>query len=176
MDQDAPEQCGAAGGQLAVRPRICRRRLCGRGADRAGRAGRDAPVRAAVVDAHLGRVEEALPAAGAGSPKPRASRTRRRQECALALGHVALSTGDAAGAERVLGALWRDSQTAGIVEPGENRYLGDLVEALVALGRMDEADQVAAKSSSAARARPTGRARGRRSLPRPGRMRAGRCG
>ena len=44
-----------------------------------------------------------------------------------------------------MGALWRDSQTAGIVEPGENRYLGDLVEALVALGRMDEADQVTAE-------------------------------
>ena len=43
----------------------------------------------------------------------------------------------------MLGALWRDSLEFGIVEPGENRYAGDLAEALVALGRLDEAAEVA---------------------------------
>jgi DNA-binding CsgD family transcriptional regulator len=100
----------------------------------------------AVVDAHLGRVEEALPAAERGLAEAEGFGDGVGvRNARWALGHLALSTGDAAEAERVLGALWRDSQTAGIVEPGENRYLGDLVEALVALGRMDEADQLAAE-------------------------------
>lgn len=100
----------------------------------------------AVVDAHLGRVEEALAAAERGLEQAEGfgdgvgARNAR-----WALGHLGLSTGDAEEAERALGALWRDSQAAGIVEPGENRYLGDLVEARVALGRLDDADSVAAE-------------------------------
>ena len=99
----------------------------------------------AVVDAHLGRVEEALLAAerGLGQAEGYGDGVGVRN-ARWALGHLALSAGDAAQAERVLGALWRDSQAAGIVEPGENRYLGELAEALVTLGRLDEADQVAA--------------------------------
>ena len=100
----------------------------------------------AVVAAHLGREAEARAALEQALPRCEAlgdgvgSRQGR-----WALGHLALSLGDAEHAERVLGELWRDSLTAGIVEPGENRYLLDLAEALVALGRLDEADEIAAE-------------------------------
>ena len=100
----------------------------------------------AVVDAHLGRAEEALSAAKRGlGQAERFGDGVGVRNARWALGHVALSTGDAKEAERVLGDLWRDSRSAGIVEPGENRYLGDLAEALVALGRLDAAEQVAAE-------------------------------
>jgi hypothetical protein len=100
----------------------------------------------AVVDAHLGRAEEARTAATRGLDQAaRFGDGVGVRNARWALGRLALSTGDVEEAERVLGGLWRDSRAAGIVEPGENRYLGDLAEALVALGRLDEADQVAAE-------------------------------
>ena len=100
----------------------------------------------AVVAAHLGREAEARAAVEQALPRCEAlgdgvgSRQGR-----WALGHLALSLGDAEHAQRMLGELWRDSLAAGLVEPGENRYLLDLAEALVALGRLDEADEVAAE-------------------------------
>jgi DNA-binding CsgD family transcriptional regulator len=100
----------------------------------------------ALVEAHLGRMDEARPAAERGLAEAERSGDGVGARLARwALGHLALSLGDAAEAGRVLGALWRDSQAAGIVEPGENRYLGDLAEALVALERLDDADEVAAE-------------------------------
>jgi DNA-binding CsgD family transcriptional regulator len=100
----------------------------------------------ALVEAHLGRVDEARPAAERGlAEAERLGDGVGARFARWALGHLALSLGDAAEAERVLGALWRQSQAAGIVEPGENRYLGDHAEALVALGRLDDADEVAAE-------------------------------
>jgi DNA-binding CsgD family transcriptional regulator len=100
----------------------------------------------AVVDAHLGRVDAVRADAERGVSQAEGFGDGVGARFARwALGHLALSVGDAAEAERVLGALWRQSQAAGIVEPGENRYLGELAEALVALGRLDDADQVAAE-------------------------------
>jgi DNA-binding CsgD family transcriptional regulator len=100
----------------------------------------------ALVEAHLGRADEAQPAAERGLAQ--AERFGDGIGARLgrwALGHLALSGGDSAAAEQVLGALWRQSRAAGIVEPGENRYLGDYAEALVALERLDDADEVAAE-------------------------------
>lgn len=99
----------------------------------------------AVVDAHLGRVEEARQAAERGLDQAmRFGDGVGVRNARWALGHLALSTGDAAESERILGLLWRDSQAAGILEPGENRYLGDLAEALVELGRLEDCEEVAA--------------------------------
>ncbi len=56
-----------------------------------------------------------------------------------ALGELALSLGDASEAERHLGPLCGTMMDAGIREPGELRFLGSLIEALVLLGRQDEA-------------------------------------
>jgi DNA-binding CsgD family transcriptional regulator len=100
----------------------------------------------ALVEAHLGRVDDAHQAAERGlAEAERLGDGIGARLAHWALGHLALSVGNAAEAERVLGALWRQSQAAGIVEPGENRYLGDHAEALVALGRLDDADEVAAE-------------------------------
>ncbi len=52
---------------------------------------------------------------------------------------LALSLGDASEAERHLGPLCGTMMDAGIREPGELRFLGSLIEALVLLGRQDEA-------------------------------------
>jgi DNA-binding CsgD family transcriptional regulator len=100
----------------------------------------------ALVEAHMSRVGAARSAAGRGlAEAERFGDGIGARLARWALGHLSLSLGDVAEAERVLGALWRQSQAAGIVEPGENRYLGDHAEALVALGRLDDADVVAAE-------------------------------
>jgi DNA-binding CsgD family transcriptional regulator len=56
---------------------------------------------------------------------------------------VDLASGDAAAAARRLGALWNESKEVGVVEPGENRYLGDLGEALVQLEDLAGAERLA---------------------------------
>jgi DNA-binding CsgD family transcriptional regulator len=61
-----------------------------------------------------------------------------------ALGLLELSLGDAEAARTRLEPLRRDSERARIVDPGDNRYLPDLIEALVLLGRLDEAGEVLA--------------------------------
>ena len=98
----------------------------------------------ALLAAHLGHVEEARSLGEEGLHRAEArgdgigARLGR-----WSLGLLALSLGDMEDAERVLGGLWRESLEFGIFEPGENRYAGDLAEALVALGRLDEAAEVA---------------------------------
>jgi DNA-binding CsgD family transcriptional regulator len=98
----------------------------------------------ALVLAHLGRVDEARAAATEGLRRARSSGAGIGRRIALwALGLLDLSLGDVAGARQRLGALRASSTSAGIVDPGENRYLADLGEALVALGRVGEADALA---------------------------------
>ena len=98
----------------------------------------------ALLAAHLGHVEEARSLGEEGLHRAEASGDGIGARLGRwSLGLLALSLGDVQEAERVLGALWRDSLEFGIVEPGENRYAGDLAEALVALGRLDEAAEVA---------------------------------
>jgi DNA-binding CsgD family transcriptional regulator len=62
-----------------------------------------------------------------------------------ALGHLELSLGDHEAARRRLEPLLHESRENGIVEPGENRYLGDLTEAWVDGGRLDEARELLAE-------------------------------
>ena len=80
-----------------------------------------------VVEAHPGSGGRGAPGRRARPRPGRAVRSRMSARFARwALGHLALSLGDATEAERVLGSMWRQSRAAGIVEPGENRYLSEL--------------------------------------------------
>jgi DNA-binding CsgD family transcriptional regulator len=100
-----------------------------------------APVRAdltctaALVHAHLGRVDEARRIAAEGLELAEASGSGIGTRLARwALGTVALALGEADEAVGRLGSLWETSKRVGLLDPGENRYLGDLGEALVAAG------------------------------------------
>jgi DNA-binding CsgD family transcriptional regulator len=95
----------------------------------------------ALVHAHLGNEVEARSAAAEGL----ASAGTLGAGIALrlgpwALGLLELSTGDPAAARARLEPLWKASEAAGIAEPGENRYLGDLVESLIELGELEDAE------------------------------------
>lgn len=105
----------------------------------------------ALVLAHAGQVddtrttaEEALRLAeGSG-----AGVGWRLARAALGLLHLSLDDVDAAHDH--LHALRQASESAGIVDPGENRYVGDLGEALVRTGRVAEAAQLADASEARA--------------------------
>jgi DNA-binding CsgD family transcriptional regulator len=98
----------------------------------------------ALVAAHRGDVETARAAAADGGARAdRLGAGIGARITPWALGLLELSLGDPAAAHRHLAPLQRATEAAGIVDPGEQRYLGDLMEALVALGRLDEADALA---------------------------------
>ena len=98
----------------------------------------------ALILAHLGRVEEARATAEEGlvlAERSGAGIGLRVAQWALGLLDVGLANYESAAAR--LEPLRLASRAAGVVDPGENRYLGDLGESLVALGRTDEADELA---------------------------------
>jgi DNA-binding CsgD family transcriptional regulator/Tfp pilus assembly protein PilF len=98
----------------------------------------------ALVLAHLGRAEEARATATEGLALARSCGAGIGRRIAVqALGLLDLSLGDVAAVRERLAALRVSSKRAGIVDPGENRYLGDLGESLVALGRVTEAELLA---------------------------------
>jgi DNA-binding NarL/FixJ family response regulator len=57
-----------------------------------------------------------------------------------ALGFLELSLGNAAEADRHLNPLVARMEAAGVREPGAARFVPDAIEALIALGRLDEAE------------------------------------
>ncbi|HET8691129.1 MAG TPA: LuxR C-terminal-related transcriptional regulator, partial [Steroidobacteraceae bacterium] len=98
----------------------------------------------ALVLAHLGRADEARAAATEGLRLARSCGAGIGRRIVLwALAFLDLSLGDVAAAHERLEALRASSKSAGIVDPGENRYLADLGEALVALGRIEQAEDLA---------------------------------
>jgi DNA-binding CsgD family transcriptional regulator len=109
--------------------------------------------RLALVLARRGEVDAARDAAGrslalAGGPEftpadPRSVLARGGEHALWALGELALSLGDAPGADRYLGPLARCLLEAGVREPGDMRFMGSEVEALVLLGRLDDAARLA---------------------------------
>jgi DNA-binding CsgD family transcriptional regulator len=97
-----------------------------------------------LVLAHLGDADEARATATTGLALAEASSSGIGSRLAQwALGMLDLSLGDADAAAGRLGPLWERSKGAGIIDPGENRYLGDLGEALVATGDVAAADRLA---------------------------------
>jgi ATP/maltotriose-dependent transcriptional regulator MalT len=109
--------------------------------------------RLALVLARRGDAEGARDAAGrslglAGGPgftpaDPAPVLARGGEHALWAMGELALSLGDAPEADRYLGPLAELLIAAGIREPGELRFLGAEVEALVLLGRLDDAERLA---------------------------------
>ncbi len=94
----------------------------------------------ALVAAHLGSIQEARESAERGRSMGAPFGDGIGARIALwAAGLVELSVGNAAEAQPPLEELYQANQSEGIIEPGENRYLGDLIEALIELGRLDEA-------------------------------------
>ncbi len=107
-----------------------------------------------------GRVDEAREHAFealelAGAEKAEDAPARGGQVAIRSLGFLELSLGNAEAAEAYLGPFTRALLAAGIREPGEVRSLPDEIEALVALGRHDEAEAFLAELE--AMAHSTGR-------------------
>jgi DNA-binding CsgD family transcriptional regulator len=94
----------------------------------------------ALIDAYAGRIEQAR--ASVEDALRRAESTSNNRfliRCLAALGFVELSVGDAAAAHRHLGRARELSAAAGYGEPGVVRFEADEIEALLALGRLDDA-------------------------------------
>jgi DNA-binding CsgD family transcriptional regulator len=89
-----------------------------------------------------GGVEEARDLAGEGQRIADRLQDMTPLRNRWALGHVELSRGDAAAAWQVLEGLPEALESSGIHEPGWQPILPDVVEALVSLGRLDEAEAV----------------------------------
>jgi tetratricopeptide (TPR) repeat protein len=120
----------------------------------------------ALVEAHLGRVrsacqtgERALELAG------RVDAVLVRSVAAWALGFLELSLGRPAGAHDYLGPLVAEARSASIQEPGEMRFVPDEIEALIGLGRLEEAETLLDwfEERGAALDRPSARAAAARS-------------
>ena len=111
-------------------------------AEQTGVSSHAAIAAAALVDAHRGRVEDAERTARtllAGAEED-GSDLYIVRSLAL-LGFVELSRGDVRAAERQLARATDRATALGIGEPGLLRFVPDHVEALVALGRVDEASR-----------------------------------
>jgi DNA-binding CsgD family transcriptional regulator len=98
-----------------------------------------------LIDAHLGRIDEAREAASIGlaQAERRDASIRRIQNLGV-LGFVDLSIGEADSAAARLELADALSAQAGAGEPGIFRYQGDLIEALVTTGKLDRAESVVA--------------------------------
>jgi class 3 adenylate cyclase/DNA-binding CsgD family transcriptional regulator len=131
-DLDAAAARAAAGRELAVQ---------------AGQATVIALVTAvaALADALRGRTEAAEEAARSALELAAGTVGRPAEAIAsAALGDLALSRGDPAGAAAALEPRVRYAREHGIDEPGATPFVPDYVEALVELGRLDEAEAVLA--------------------------------
>jgi DNA-binding CsgD family transcriptional regulator len=99
----------------------------------------------ALVDASFGRVESAreLIERGVGLAESTGMKPARFELLATR-GFLDLSAGDAEAAGRTLGPLAEEVAAAGFDEPAVFRFHGDAAEALLALGRVDEAEELIA--------------------------------
>ncbi|CAN5120298.1 LuxR family transcriptional regulator [soil metagenome] len=107
----------------------------------------------ALVEAHLGLLDEARHSALAGLDLAKeAGSVLAMMLNQTVLGFVELSLDEPASAHGYLAPLVAWSEVVGIREPGVLRFMPDEVEALVALGELDKADQLlAAYEADAAR-------------------------
>jgi DNA-binding CsgD family transcriptional regulator len=99
---------------------------------------------AAVIAAHRGRIDDARARSHGAVARAEAEGMRVAQSGhSWVLGFVELSLGDAAGA---LGYLRRSHELRGafVLEPGMRLEQGDLLEALIAVGELEEAGEILA--------------------------------
>ena len=110
-----------------------------------------AAVRGLVL-AHLGLLAEARDAAEEGIRlATETGATFGTMLGVSALGFLELSVGNAAEADRHLGPLVERMEVAGIREPGAVRLVPDEIEALIVLGRLEEAETLLARLERRAR-------------------------
>jgi DNA-binding CsgD family transcriptional regulator len=118
--------------------------------------------------AHLGHIDEARAAAEhALDTSAKTGAMFGTMLATSALGFLELSVGNPLEADRRLGPLVERLESAGIREPGAVRFVPDEIEALIALGRVEEAEALLSRLEERARRldRPSalaaaGRARG----------------
>src|SRR5205823_3146310 len=107
----------------------------------------------ALLDAHRGNVERAKRGAELGLAESRRGGLVYDEAADLAvLGFLALSLGDAREAQRHLGEASALYDQLGFRDPSAVRYQPDLIEALIDLGRLDEAEAMLASLEEMARA------------------------
>jgi DNA-binding CsgD family transcriptional regulator len=107
----------------------------------------------AVINAHLGRVDEARSMARHGlAVAERSGNLLHRIRCLAVLGFVDLSLDDPEAACGYLEPAGRLAIAAGCVDPGVLRFLPDEVEALTALGRAEQGGRLLDEFEARARA------------------------
>ena len=95
----------------------------------------------ALVDAHLGRVDAARRAIEDGQALSAVGSAPARFEFLAIRGFLDLSLADPAAAMTSFDSLLREVPAAGFNDPGPSfRYEGDAAEALIEVGRLDEAE------------------------------------
>ncbi len=94
----------------------------------------------ALVWAYLGNVEAARRDAAAAIELASTGNPQADRIAAWALGTLELSLDDAAAAHEQLGPLVASRRSAGVAEPGEMRFVTDEVEALIGIGRLEDAE------------------------------------
>lgn len=97
---------------------------------------------AAMIAAHQGRIDDARERSERALSLAKADGVRIAQSghrCVL--GFIELSRGDAAGALEYLEPAWEIRDRVRLLEPGWRLELADTLEALIAVGRLDEAEQ-----------------------------------
>ena len=99
----------------------------------------------ATVDAHLGRLQEAKAMAEEALERAmRAGLAPAVQDASSVLGFIALSSGDFEEVHRRLGPVAEMLAAIGLCEPGVLSFIPDEVEALIGLGRLDDAARILA--------------------------------
>ena len=99
----------------------------------------------AIIDAHRGRIEDARARSQAAVAHAEAEGIGiGTSGHSWVLGFVELSTGDAAGALPYLRRAY-DLRNAFMLEPAQRLELGDLLEAMIAIGELDEVDRILAR-------------------------------
>lgn len=120
----------------------------------------------ALIEAHLGGIHEARSAAHDGlAVAERSGNVLHRIRCLAVLGFVELSVDDPAAAHGHFEPAAELAAASGFADPGVLRFVPDDVEALVALGRLDDAQTLLDEFE------PRARSHGRRSAL----AAAGRC-
>ena len=143
-----------------------------------GREGAEpiAELPAALIAAHQGRIEDARDRSERALALAEADGIRIAQSGhRWVLGFIELSRGDAAAALEHLERAWEIRDSVRVLEPGHRLDLADTLEALIAVGELEEAEQkLVAVGGARAGARPLVGAGDHGPLPRAPPRRAGR--